>query len=62
MHFHGFVVYFPCAFVCAGTVGVCSPEVAQIRSKQNGNMQQGVGVGKLISALLAITQEFGSGF
>lgn len=49
-------------FVCAGTVGVRLPEVAQIRSKQNGNMQQGVGVGKLISAPLAITQELGSGF
>lgn len=51
-----------CMFVCAGTVGVRLPEVTQIRSKQNGNMQQGVGVGKLISAPLAITQELGSGF
>ncbi len=35
---------------------MCLPEVAQIRSKQNGNMQQGLG-GKLISAPLAIIQD-----
>ncbi len=36
---------------------MCLPEVAQIRSKQNGNMQQGLGVSKLISAPLAIIQD-----